>query len=88
MGSFSDARRSPRVSACGVQKARLSKNPCAALIIEKISSSGFENKVRPDGMAFEEAYCLCACFLWERLPAAILERLCRSRQDAAPTILE
>jgi len=48
MGSFSDARRSPRVSACGVRKVRLGKNPCAALIIEKISPSGFENN-GPEG---------------------------------------
>jgi hypothetical protein len=44
MGSFSDARRSPRVSACGVRKVRLGKNPCAALIIKKISPSGLKTK--------------------------------------------
>jgi hypothetical protein len=44
MGSFSNDRRSPRVSACGVQKVRLGKNPCAALIIEKISPSGLKTK--------------------------------------------
>jgi hypothetical protein len=34
-GPFSDERRSPRVSVCGVRRVRLDENPCAALLIEK-----------------------------------------------------
>jgi hypothetical protein len=34
-GPFSDERRSPRVSVCGVLSVRLNENPCAALLIRK-----------------------------------------------------
>jgi len=32
---------------------RLGKNPCAALIIEKISPSGFENNGGPEGKSLD-----------------------------------
>jgi len=35
-GPFSDERRFARVSVCGVLNVRLTENPCAALLIEKI----------------------------------------------------
>jgi hypothetical protein len=36
-GYFSDERRSPRVSALDVQTYASGENPCAALLIKKIS---------------------------------------------------